>query len=398
MIVKDETPVVEDPKQLVEGNTVTQESNTEVKDPQNPDPPVNKEKVYSYLVSLYDKSGKKYNEDKLRKISSTSNLRHWIDFTHKRTGQKKLDDNGYKKLSSTWIDVKEAEKKNQNATLQTSIPQNAVATIPTGTDSPSILEGSPTTSVSQKPTSIEDLPQPKVTEYYTQKINESYSILPVLKQLPRDFLKMSEGDAEVKFNEILNDFGYSALESSAGNNALEITRPDGTKFEIELMSGIGNSIGEFFKGEEKTNQRVNTKHNTFVMDLALGKQNLVGIISDQMDTNPFGVNEAMQLYTRQMNKPAQEDLDFLSKALTGEANSNIFKTSTGFNSDLFMLSISQLKGNLTPAYNDILKKESDYKDQLISANLSLLFKALPNILDVFLLLCWYLAKIASTCL
>ena len=52
MIVKDETPVVEDPKQLVEGNTVTQESNTEVKDPQNPDPPVNKEKVYSYLVSL----------------------------------------------------------------------------------------------------------------------------------------------------------------------------------------------------------------------------------------------------------------------------------------------------------------------------------------------------------
>ena len=370
MIVKDETPVVEDPKQLVEGNTVTQESNTEVKDPQNPDPPVNKEKVYSYLVSLYDKSGKKYNEEKLRKISSTTNLRHWIDFTHKRTGQKKLDDNGYKKLSSTWIDVKEAEKKNQNATFQTSIPQNAVATIPTGTDSPSILEASPTTSVSQKPTSIEDLPQPKVTEYYTHKIDESYSILPVLKQLPRDFLKMSEGDAEVKFNEILNDFGYSALESSAGNNALEITRPDGTKFEIELMSGIGNSIGEFFKGEEKTNQRVNTKHNAFVMDLALGNQNLVGIISDQMDTNPFGVNEAMQLYTRQMNKPAQEDLDFLSKALTGEANSNIFKTSTGFNSDLFMLSISQLKGNLTPAYNDILKKESDYKDQLIAANLA----------------------------
>jgi hypothetical protein len=380
MIVKDETPVVEDPKQLVEGNTATKESNTEVKDPQNPDPPLNKEKVYSYLVSLYDQSGKEYNKDMLRKISSTTNLRYWIDFTHKRTGQKKLDDSGYKKLSSTWIDVKEAEKKNQNVTLQTSIPQNAVATIPTGTDSPSILEGSPTTSVSQKPTSIEDLPQPKVTEYYTQKIDESYSILPVLKQLPRDILEMSEDDASVKFNEVLSDFGYSAEESRAGNNSLTISRPDGTQFDIKLSSdaltdvagifGVETSLSKVFKSEKKYNQRLNTKHNLFIMDLALGNQNLVGIISDQMDTNPFGVNEAMQLYTRQMNKPAQEDLEFLTKALTGQDDSNLFETSTGFNSDLFMLSISQLKGNLTPAYNDIIKKEGDYKDQLTAANLA----------------------------
>ena len=373
MIVKKDTPVLEDPKQTIEDNAMVSENNVQVKDPQDPKdpkPPVNKEKVYSYLVSLYDNSGMRYNKNKLKNISSSSDLRYWIDFTHKKTGQKKLDDNGYKKLSLSWTDVKEVEKKNQNHTLQQSIPQNAVAITPTGTGSPSILESSPTTLVSQDPNNITQVPQPKVDEYYTEKLDERTSILPILKQLPRDFLKMGEADAEVKFNEILGDFGYSASESNIGSNALNITRPDGTQFEIELMSGVGNMIGEFFKGEEKTNQRVNTKHNKFVMDLSLGKSNLVGVISDYIDENRFGVNDAMERYSFQMNQPEEEDLRFLSKALTGQENSNIFKTSRGFNSDIFINSIKQLKRNLTPAYNDIIKKEKDYKDSVISSTLA----------------------------
>ena len=380
MIVKNDTPISEDPKQTIEGNAMVPENNVQVKDPQDPKDPkpaVNKDKVYSYLVSLYDNAGKRYNKNKLKSISSATNLRYWIDFAHKKTGQKKLDDNGYKKLSLSWTDVKEVEKKNQNHTLQQSIPQNAVATTPTGTGSPSILESSPTTLVPQDPNNITQVPQPKVDEYYTEKLDERTSVIPILKQLPRDFLKMEEADAEVKFNEILGDFGYSASESNVGNNALNITRPDGTQFEIKLMSEQGIGVGQLgalinktFKGEEKVNQRVNVKHNKFVMDLALGKSNLVGVISNYIDENPFGVNDAMKRYSFQMNQPEEEDLRFLSKALTGEENSNIFKTSKGFNSTLFINSIKQLKRNLTPAYNDIIKKEKDYKDSVISSTLA----------------------------
>tara|TARA_R100000951_G_scaffold116554_2_gene128973 strand:- start:1141 stop:7674 length:6534 start_codon:yes stop_codon:yes gene_type:complete len=380
MIVKNDTPVLEDPKQTVEGNAMVPGNNIQVKDPQDPKDPkpaVNKEKVYSYLVSLYDNAGKRYNKNKLKSISSSSDLRYWIDFTHKKTGQKKLDDNGYKKLSLSWTDVKEVEKKNQNHTLQQSIPQNAVATTPTGTGSPSILESSPTTLVPQDPNNITQVPQPKVDEYYIERLDERTSILPILKQLPRDFLKMEEADAEVKFNEVLGDFGYSASESNVGNNALNITRPDGTQFEIKLMSEQGIGVGQLgalinktFKGEEKVNQRVNVKHNKFVMDLALGKSNLVGVISNYIDESPFGVNDAMKRYSFQMNQPKEDDLNFLSKALTGQENSNIFKTPEGFNSNLFINSIKQLKRNLTPAYNDIVKKEKDYKDSVISSTLA----------------------------
>ena len=380
MIVKNDTPVLEDPKQTIEGDAMVPENNVQVKDPQDPKDPkpaVNKDKVYSYLVSLYDNAGKRYNKNKLKNIASSSDLRYWIDFTHKKTGQKKLDDNGYKKLSLSWADVKEVEKKNQNHTLQQSIPQNAVATTPTGTGSPSILESSPTTLVPQDPNNITQVPQPKVDEYYIERLDERTSILPVLKQLPRDFLKMEEADAEVKFNEILGDFGYSASESNVGNNALNITRPDGTQFEIKLMSEQGIGVGQLgalinktFKGEEKVNQRVNVKHNKFVMDLALGKSNLVEVISNHIDQNSFGVNNAMQRYALQMNQPKEEDLIFLSKALTGEESSNMFKTPEGFNSNLFINSIKQLKRNLTPAYNDIIKKEKDYKDSVISSTLA----------------------------
>ena len=350
-----------------EASDVQDISNTDVKADQ--DPPVNKEKVYSYLVSLYDNAGKRYNKEKLRQISSTSDLKYWVNWAHKKTGQPALDDNAYLKLSSSWTDNKKVEKKNQVQTLKDSFQENAIVPTEVDTDSPSILENIPSTSDSQEPTSLSQIPKPKVAEYYTEQLDENNSILPVIKQLPRDLLTMSEGDAALAFNNVLGDFGYKAMETDTGSNSLKVLRPDGSSMEINLMSDLGDSVLELFKSDD-FNQRLNLKHNRFVMDLSLGKQNLVQVMADQFDSNPYGVNEGMKVFTRHMNKPEESDLVFLSKALTGQENATIFDTGGSFNSDLFMAALQQLKGNLTPAYDEIVSSESNYQQEVRMATLS----------------------------
>jgi len=335
----------------------------------DPDPPVNKEKVYSYLVSLYDNAGKEYNESKLRQISSTSDIRYWVNWAHGKTGQKALDDNSWKKLSSTWVDQVKVEKKNQVQTLKNSLQENAIVPTAEDTASQSILETTPLTSGSQEPTSLSDIPQPRVTEYYTEQLNENNSILPVIKQLPRDLLTMGEGDAALAFNNILGGFGYTAMETEVGSNTLKILRPDESILEINLMSDMGDALYETVRSDD-FNQSLNLKHNKFVMDLALGKQNLVQVMADQFDSNPYGVNEGMSLFTRQMNKPEESDLAFLSKALTGEENSTLFNTGGTFNPELFMTALQQLKGNISPAYNDIINQESEYQREVRMSTLS----------------------------
>jgi len=352
---------------IEEASDVQDVSNTDVKT--DPDPPVNKEKVYSYLVSLYDNAGKRYNKEKLRQISSTSDLKYWVNWAHKKTGQPALDDNAYLKLSSSWTDNQKVEKKNQVQTLKDSFQENAIVPTEVDTDSPSILENIPSTSDSQEPTSLSQIPKPKVAEYYTEQLNENNSILPVIKQLPRDLLTMSEGDAALAFNNILGDFGYKAMETDTGSNSLKVLRPDGSSMEINLMSDLGDNILELFKSDD-FNQRLNLKHNRFVMDLSLGKQNLVQVMADQFDSNPYGVNEGMKVFTRHMNKPEESDLLFLSKALTGQENATIFDTGGSFNSDLFMAALQQLKGNLTPAYDEIVSSESNYQQEVRMATLS----------------------------
>jgi hypothetical protein len=348
-----------------ESNYVQDTANNNVVDP---DPPINKEKVYSYLVSLYDNAGKKYNKEKLRQISSTSDLKTWVNWARQKTGQKALDDNSWKKLSSTWVDQVKAEKKNQIQTLKGSFQENAIVPTETDTESQSILEVIPSTSDSQEPNSLSDVPKPRVTEYYTEQLNENNSIIPVIKQLPRDILTMSEGDAALAFNNILRDFGYEAEETGLASNTLKVRRPDNSVFEINLMSDMGDVLYETFKSDEY-NQRLNLKHNKFVMDLALGKQNLVQVIADQLDTNPYGVNEGISSFSRQMNKPEESDLIFLSKALTGEENVNLFNTGGNFNTELFINALNQIKGNLTPTYNKILKQEDDYRMDVITSTL-----------------------------
>ncbi len=350
-----------------ESNDVQETSSTDVS--VDPDPPANKEKVYSYLVSLYDNAGKKYNEQKLRQISSTSDIRYWVNWAHGKTGQKPLDDNSWKKLSSTWVDQVKVEKKNQVHTLKNSLQENAIVPTVGDTDSQSILETTPSTSGSQEPTSLSDIPQPRVTEYYTEQLDENNSILPVIKQLPRDLLTMGEGDAALAFNNILSDFGYNAMETEAGSNSLKISRPDDSVLEINLMSDMGDALYEVVRSDEY-NQSLNLKHNKFVMDLALGKQNLVQVMADQFDSNPYGVNEGMLLFTRQMNKPEEQDLSFLSKALTGEENSTLFNTGGTFNPELFMSALQQLKGSISPAYNNIVNQESEYQKEVRMATLS----------------------------
>jgi len=350
-----------------EASDVQDAPSTDVK--VDPDPPVNKEKVYSYLVSLYDNAGKKYNEQKLRQISSTSDLKYWVNWAHKKTGQPALDDNAYLKLSSSWTDNQKVEKKNQVQTLKDSFQENAIVPTEVDTDSPSILENIPSTSDSQEPTSLSQIPKPKVAEYYTEQLNENNSILPVIKQLPRDLLTMSEGDAALAFNNILGDFGYKAVEAEVGSNSLKVQRPDGSSLEINLMSDLGDNALEFFKSDD-FNQRLNLKHNKFVMDLSLGKQNLVQVMADQFDSNPYGLNEGMNLFTRQMNKPEESDLLFLSKALTGQENATIFDTGGSFNPDLFMAALTQLKGNIEPAYDEIVSSESNYQQEVRMSMLS----------------------------
>ena len=375
MIVNTENQVEGLAPEELNKDTVIAEGTNDVQDASatdvsvDPDPPVNKEKVYSYLVSLYDNAGKGYNESKLRQISSTSDIRYWVNWAHGKTGQEVLDDNSWKKLSSTWVDQVKVEKKNQVQTLKNSLQENAIVPTAEDTDSQSILETTPLTSGSQEPTSLSDIPQPRVTEYYTEQLNENNSILPVIRQLPRNLLTMGEGDAALAFNDILSDFGYNAMETEAGSNSLKISRPDDSVLEINLMSDMGDDLYEVVRSDDY-NQSLNLKHNKFVMDLALGKQNLVQVMADQFDSNPYGINQGMMLFTRQMNKPEEQDLSFLSKALTGEENSTLFNTGGTFNPELFMSALQQLKGSISPAYNNIVNQESEYQREVRMATLS----------------------------
>jgi len=121
MIVNTENQVEGLAPEELNKDTVIAEGTNDVQDASatdvsvDPDPPVNKEKVYSYLVSLYDNAGKGYNESKLRQISSTSDIRYWVNWAHGKTGQEVLDDNSWKKLSSTWVDQVKVEKKKSSS-------------------------------------------------------------------------------------------------------------------------------------------------------------------------------------------------------------------------------------------------------------------------------------------
>lgn len=336
----------------------------------DPNPP-SSDKVYEYYVSLYEQSGKQFNEERLRNISKAPNHRFWVDKFRKELNLKSLNDQEYNSVYDSWIVKPEVEKKNSDNTLSQSIQENAVVVQDGELDSQSVLEN--TTILSES----EDSDEPSIEKelqlnpsYYIDKIDNRESLLPALKNLPADFLSLNEADAAIEFNLQLKKFGFHAEQAEIGSNALKITRPDGSQFDIKLMSGAAYETTIYpdedvpLKGTATYDQRIGIKHNEFIMNLAAGNSSLVNTMASDFSTNPMGISEAINGYTKALNRPSEEDMAYLSLATTGAENPGMYMYGGEFDEALFMTNLLSVKNRLQPLYN---KTERTYNQAVQGA-------------------------------
>jgi hypothetical protein len=218
------------------------------------------------------------------------------------------------------------------------------------------LENIPTSSESEK-IDIGDAFS-RNSSYYIDKLDSEVTMLPALKQLPPDFLTLGEEQAAITFNNLLGKFEYNAKQKGVGN-ALEITRPDGTTFDIELMSGKAYL---FAQNTDDFKQRLAIKHNQFVLDAAAGKSNLVVTMSNDFMSNPDYIDESIKGYTSALNIPDEEDQKFLAQATTGSDDNSMYTVGGVFDEDLFMTNLMVVKNKLKPIY-DKAKEEYSQRDE-----------------------------------
>lgn len=347
------TPVVDNTNQPT---TDTVEQAPVATDPNPPD----KEKIYSYFVSLYDKSGKTYDEQRLRKLSNAQDPRYWVDKLRKDNGLPALTEEQYTGVYNSWFNPADTEKKNLGETLQGRFQQNAVVVQGGELDSQSIIDTTNTSLESQEYDLDKALA--RNSSYYVDQLDNQVTMLPALRTLPSDFLSLGEEEAAIVFNNTLGKFRYKAEQTGMGN-ALKITRPDGSQFDIQLMSGLAYT---FEKGSTDYNQRLGIKHNQFILNAAQGKSNIVVTMSEDFISNPNGINQAINGYTKALNIPDQEDIKFLSKATTGDENMVSYVYGGEFDEGLFMANLKAVKNRLQPIYQ---KQESEYRNAVTAATL-----------------------------
>lgn len=312
--------------------------------PADPTDPPSKAKVAEYLKGLYAKTGARYNESRLEKITliqDKDRLRTYIDQAHQQNNMPVLDDSAYESLYLSFNDTAEDQKKKESMQAANAIQDSVPTTLPGATVLPSISEEDDTSSESSQEDSV-------VLDYYQAELDK-FNILPALRSVGFDFLSQNEEDAMIEFNSKFKPFGFEAKVSNVGKNELEITRPDGTIFNQKLTSGLGYLMGDALMTQEKIDLRTGELHKEFVTNMNTPGAFLIPAISKYLNMNPESADEIIQVYTSRLSAPLANDLDNLAKTIYPDgAGAQMFFTDGEFDSRKYELALDEIINLSTP--------------------------------------------------
>jgi hypothetical protein len=334
----------------------TQETNAPVTDPPN-------KRIYNYLVGLYGATGRNYSENNLNIISGlqdTEQLKFWVNNVRSNNKLPKLTDQEFFSLNNSWTiqDPDETQKKKEDSDSD----QQQQTAITGSTVSPSTTQQ----NLSLSDSASQDPKPPSRYIVYNQQIENDFSMLDTLKNFDRNFLKMNEEDAMMRFNKQFRNLGFQAEVAERGEGALLITRPDGSQFVTELMSDMGDMFGETFN-EEDFNLRVEQRHNEFLYSLGVegGGQHMVPSIARRVRENPTAIPEIVGSVSAAVVRPPESFLEQLLETVSGQAgmSTDMFYNAGEFDEYSYAMFLYAAKVAIDPEYEKTIEFVKDIQNR-----------------------------------
>jgi len=225
------------------------------------DPPIKKELAKKYYSDIALENGIELSDQALEFWVSDGDLKNNISRFHTNYGLGKVMPKGEKRDSiyNSWLEKEDVEKKNLSQTVSEDLSQSA--NVVSVSESPSTH--SDTTSLSEQ--DLEDLPEVEINN------NRPRILRKVVDNLTTQDITGNEGDVEIMLSNKLSPFGYEVSEYGLGENKLEITAPDGEKYNFQLYNDIrsAQAVLTAYVGQDDTSIRTPEEELEFI------KQNIV---------------------------------------------------------------------------------------------------------------------------
>lgn len=294
----------------------------------NPDP-INKSKAIAYYKSLYESNGLPFDEGDVSYYAGLEDQKGAIKTWHydNLLANKIPQDQEIDSIYNSWIDEKQAEKKNRDETflqdfsdqpnvVGSSEQQSTSSDTQSSSDSNTITQDRKD-QLDQHLVSVEDnhvYYPPPTDPGKPIDISELKEILPILDEenylskivddIPIDIFRMNEGDAEMELDLLLGPFGYEVSESGSGKDMLTITTPTGATREFRLFTQNGINLGykdrlKFIQSDEKVDQRESQAFQE---------------LKDFLSTDVRLIDQAASRF-RQTDIPLQENIAFFRQAM-----------------------------------------------------------------------------------
>ena len=225
------------------------------------DPPIKKELAKKYYSDIALENGIELSDQALEFWVSDGDLKNNISRFHTNYGIGNLMPKGESRDSiySSWLEKEDFEKKNLSQTL----PKDLSQSVNVVSVSESLSTHSDTTSLSEQ--ELEDLPEVEINN------NRPRILRKVVDNITTQDITGNEGDVEIMLSNKLSPFGYEVSEYGLGENKLEITAPDGEKYNFQLYNDIRSAQVKLTDYVAQDDTAIRTPEEA----LELKKQNVV---------------------------------------------------------------------------------------------------------------------------
>jgi hypothetical protein len=200
--------------------------NTQSKPPTEPEKKFSNKKAYKWLYDLNYAHGEVMTEHEIDGYAN-ERISYNLPAIYRKLGMETPDNDGLVSLYESFyepINV-EAEKKNSSVTTSTtSLPSAPIqGSVDSESESNIVLSGSDTGF--QSPNYNENVPQ-----------YNDITLPQLIKESDLSWITMNERDADLQFEREYGKFGFTAEQTSVGQNRLKITAPDGKQKTVSLYT------------------------------------------------------------------------------------------------------------------------------------------------------------------
>lgn len=303
----------------------------------NPDPIYDPTKIVAYMKGHLDGAKMTYSEEDLYQVARRADIKNYLRRWHVNNGLTSSlpSVQDVDSLFKSWTVQPDIEKKNQNLAvdaafsgdpaelLKPKVVQSDLPSTPFEPISSSELVGKDQQSVENY--NYAEYQKPITPIGDSARIDQEGYLSNIVDSLDTNLFQSSEAEAQLQLRNALSPYGFDVRQSTAGEDRLLVTRPDGAQMEMSLYPPLKQTQMRASSTQEYVARRVSDKikeYKSFLngTNFRTGRTySMMDILASRMNASE-NLNQSIGFEIRNYTSLGSEDLSRLAKYRGGDVS------------------------------------------------------------------------------